>query len=223
MAALLVELLTEELPPKALATLALNFSTSIYDELVAAGLAAKTTAANTHLATPRRLAVFIGSVSEQAAFQDREVQGPSTKAPAAAVAGFAKKQGVAVETLQRQQTPKGEVFVARVKTGGGKLADVLSGMVEKAIKKLPIPKVMRWGSGAEQFVRPVHGLVMLHGANVIAGNVLGLDSGRRTRGHRFMGKSEIDLPGADQYEAKLRDEGMVIVDFEKRKAEIDRQ
>jgi glycyl-tRNA synthetase beta chain len=223
MAALLVELLTEELPPKALATLALNFSTSICEELKAAGLAPQTTKASTHLATPRRLAVLIESVSEQAAFQDREVQGPSTKAPEAAVAGFAKKQGVAVEALQRQQTPKGEVFVARVKSGGGKLAGALPEIVEKAIKKLPIPKVMRWGSGSEQFVRPVHGLVMLHGANVVPGKVLGLDSGRRTRGHRFMGKGEIDLAGAGEYESKLQADGKVIVDFEKRKAEIDRQ
>jgi len=222
-AALLVELLTEELPPKALATLALNFATSVQEELVAAGLAAKTAAFNWQLATPRRLAVFVSAVAEQAAVQDKEVQGPSTKAPEAAIAGFAKKQGVAVESLQRLQTPKGEIFVARVKSGGATLKAALPGMVEKAIKKLPIPKVMRWGDGAEQFVRPVHGLVMLHGANIVPGKVLGLESGRRTRGHRFMGKSEIELAGADQYEPKLRDEGMVIVDFEKRKAEVDRQ
>jgi glycyl-tRNA synthetase beta chain len=223
MAALLVELLTEELPPKALATLAASFAGSVQEELVAAGLAAKTAAFNVHLATPRRLTVFVSSVAEQAAFQDKEVQGPSTKAPEAAIAGFARKQGVAVEALQRQQTPKGEVFVARVKTGGATLKAALPEMVEKALKKLPIPKVMRWGAGAEQFVRPVHGLVMLHGANIVPGKVLGLESGRRTRGHRFMGKGEIELAGADQYESKLRDEGMVIVDFEQRKAEIDRQ
>jgi glycyl-tRNA synthetase beta chain len=203
MAALLVELLTEELPPKALAALANSFSTSVHDELVAAGLAEKGSTFNSRLATPRRLAALIASVSEQAALVDREVQGPSTKAPEAAVAGFAKKQGVAVESLQRQQTPKGEVFVARVKSGGGKLKDALPEIVEKAIKKLPIPKVMRWGSGSEQFVRPVHGLVMLHGANVIPGKVLGLESGRRTRGHRFMGEREIELASADQYSSVL--------------------
>jgi glycyl-tRNA synthetase beta chain len=155
--------------------------------------------------------------------QDREVQGPSTKAPEAAVAGFAKKQGVAVEALQRQQTPKGEIFIARIQTGGGKLADTLPQIVEKSIKKLPIPKVMRWGSGSEQFVRPVHGLVMLHGTNVIPGKVLGLESGRRTRGHRFMGKSELDLGNAGEYESKLQADGKVIVDLQKRRAEIDRQ
>jgi glycyl-tRNA synthetase beta chain len=222
-ATLLVELLTEELPPKALATLGLNFASSVRDELAALGLIAKTAAFNAHLATPRRLAVSIAAVSEQAAFQDREVQGPSTAAPQVAVAGFAKKHGVAVEALQRQQTPKGEVFVARTKSGGAALKAVLAEVVEKALKKLPIPKVMRWGDGAEQFVRPVHGLVMLHGSDIVPGKVLGLDSGRRTRGHRFLGMSELELSGADEYESKLRDQGMVIVDFEKRKSEIDRQ
>src|SRR5688572_23542921 len=125
MAALLVELLTEELPPKALAMLAANFATSVHEELVAAGLAAKGAAFSSQLATPRRLAVLVSSVAEQAAFQDKEVQGPSTKAPEAAIAGFARKQGVAVESLQRQPTAKGEVFVARVKTGGATLKAAL--------------------------------------------------------------------------------------------------
>src|SRR4051794_4434940 len=220
---LLVELLTEELPPKALATLASNFASSVRDELVAAGLAAKNAAFNAHLATPRRLAVIVSSVSDQAAVSEREVQGPSTGAPQAAVAGFAKKHGVGVESLQRQQTPKGEVFVARAKSGGAALKSTLAEIVEKAAKKLPIPKVMRWGSGSEQFVRPVHGLVMLHGTSVVPGKVLGLESGRRTRGHRFMGQSEIELASADEYEAKLRDAGMVVANFEKRKGDIDRQ
>ena len=223
MSSLLVELLTEELPPKALATLAASFASSVREELVGAGLAAKDVSFSSTLCTPRRLAVLVATVTEQAPFQDREVQGPSTKAPEAAVAGFARKQGVAVESLQRAQTPKGEVFVARVKTGGANLKQALPEIVEKAIKKLPIPKVMRWGEGDAQFVRPVHGLVMLHGEGIIPGQVLGLQAGRRTRGHRFLGKSEIELGGAGQYEAKLRDEGMVVVDFEKRKAEIDRQ
>src|SRR4026208_1562273 len=96
-------------------------------------------------------------------------------------------------------------------------------MGEEALKSLPIPKVMRWGSGEAQFVRPVHGLVMLHGNRVVPGAVLGLQSGSKTHGHRFMGKSDISLAGADGYEKQLLDEGKVLADFGKRKAEIDKQ
>ena len=111
--------------------------------------------------------------------------------------------------MQRQQTPKGEVFVARIKAGGASLKAVLPEIVEKAIKKLPIPKVMRWGAGEEQFVRPVHGLVMLHGPRVVPGSVLGLVSGNRTQGHRFMGKRDLTLVRADEYVSLLREEGRV--------------
>ncbi len=149
------------------------------------------------------------------------VDGPvSTNAKA--VEGFARKHGVSVEMLQRRQTPKGEIVVANVKHTGVTLDAVLAEIVEKALKKLPIPKVMRWGAGEAQFVRPVHGLVMLHGTRVVPGEVLGLKSGRTTRGHRFMGKAEISLAGADEYEKKLKDEGKVIVDFAARRGEIER-
>jgi glycyl-tRNA synthetase beta chain len=220
---LLVELLTEELPPKALATLASSFSSSVRDELVAAGLVPKAAPFKTTLATPRRLAVHVSSVADQAAIQEKEVQGPSTSAPQAAVAGFAKKHGVAVEALQRQKMPKGEVFVARAKTGGAALQTILPEIVEKAVKRLPIPKVMRWGSGTEQFVRPVHGLVMLHGAKIVPGKVLALESGKVTRGHRFMAEGTLQLKSADDYESTLLAQGKVMVDFEKRKKEIQQQ
>jgi len=100
---------------------------------------------------------------------------------------------------------------------------VLAEIVAEALKKLPIPKIMRWGTSNAQFVRPVHGLVMLHGARVVPGRVLGLESDNRTRGHRFMSAAEIVLENADTYEKKLLDEGKVLVDFEKRRSEIDRQ
>ncbi len=106
---------------------------------------------------------------------------------------------------------------------GSSLNEELSGKVEIALKILSFPRAMRWGSGNAQFVRPVHGLVMLHGSRVVPGTVLGLQAGNRTRGHRFMGKSEITLASADEYEKKLLDEGMVIADFEKRKSEIDKE
>ena len=219
---LLVELLTEELPPKALSALGVAFANGIRDELVALGLAAKSGKYEKDLATPRRLAVLVHDVAQRAASEEREVTGPAASAPAAAVAGFAKKHGVAVEALQRKPGAKGEVFVARVKAGGAVLDEVLAGVVERAVRKLPIPKVMRWGDGDAQFVRPAHGLVMLHGARVVPGSVLGLAAGNRTQGHRFMGKRDIALAGADEYVARLRDEGSVVCRFAERKSAIER-
>jgi glycyl-tRNA synthetase beta chain len=219
---LLVELLTEELPPKALSALGLAFANGIRDELAALGLAPKTGKFESDLATPRRLAVLVSEVTEHAASEEREVTGPAASAPPAAVAGFAKKHGVAVEALQRRAGAKGEVFVARVKAGGAALDEVLAGVVDRVVRKLPIPKVMRWGDGDAQFVRPVHGLVMLHGARVVPGSVLGLVSGNRTQGHRFMGKRHLTLARADEYVGLLRDEGSVVCRFAERRSAIER-
>ena len=221
-AALLVELLTEELPPKALKELAASFASSIHEELGVLGLAARTGSWTKDLATPRRLAVLIDQVSDRAATEEKEVQGPATSAPAQAVAGFAKKQGIAVDSLQRRATPKGEVFVARVQAGGATLDAVLAGVVDKAVKKLPIPKVMRWGDGDARFVRPVHGLVMLHGSRVVPGSVLGLAAGAATLGHRFMSSGPVALKSAQGYEQAL-EAAAVIASFEKRRAAIEAQ
>jgi glycyl-tRNA synthetase beta chain len=155
--------------------------------------------------------------------RETEVTGPSAKAPAQAVEGFARKHGVNAAALERRATPKGEVVVARVKAKGEVLDEVLGPLVEEALKALPIPKLMRWGAGDAQFVRPVHGLVMLHGKRVVPGKVLGLESTNRTLGHRFMGKGELALHNADQYEEILLKEGMVVADFAARRAEIERQ
>ena len=228
-ATLLVELLTEELPPTALAALGESFGAAVFEGLQAAQLVAPEVSVR-RFATPRRLAVQVPTVRDKAADSEREVQGPSLKIglgadgkATAALAGFAKKNGVAVEALERRATPKGEVFVARVKAGGANLDALLADIVDKALKKLPIPKLMRWGDGEAQFVRPAHGLVMLHGERVVPGSVLGMASQRTTRGHRFMGQGEIVLASADQYEARLREDGSVIADFAARRAEIERQ
>src|SRR6185436_10885079 len=148
--------------------------------------------------------------------------GPSAGAPPAAVAGFAKKHGLTVEALERKPGAKGEIWVARVKAGGTVLDEALAGVVERAVKKLPIPKLMRWGDGDAQFVRPVHGLVMMHGARVVPGSVLGFASGNRTQGHRFMGKRALALKSADQYLDQLRDEGSVVCRFAERRSAIER-
>ena len=221
-AALLVEILTEELPPKSLRALSEAFAQRLHNDLVKQQLApaqGKVAA----FATPRRLAVLIPDVEPAGRDRDSEVTGPSAKAPQAAIEGFAKKHGVSAASLERRATQKGEVLVARVKIKGVVLADVLASLVEDALKSLPIPKVMRWGDGDAQFVRPVHGLLMLHGSKVVSGEVLGISSGNTTRGHRFMGKGEIVLAKAEDYEAALRDQGMVIADFAARRAEIERQ
>lgn len=219
---LLVELLTEELPPRALQALALAFRDNLVNVLEAAGLRSSQSAARC-FATPRRLAVCITHVLAVAPAVREKVQGPSVKAPPEAVAGFARKHGVEPDTMLRQETSKGFVYAVERTIPGAKLAEVLSKMVESALAALPVPKTMRWGEGEARFVRPVHGLVMLHGAKVVPGTVLGVTAGRRTRGHRFMAKGWITLRDADTYEAPLREEGKVMADFEARRAEIERQ
>jgi glycyl-tRNA synthetase beta chain len=218
-ATLLVEILTEELPPKALRELSEVFASKLH-----AGLQKERFLSNAStvsaFATPRRLAALITRVEERSPDTEREVQGPAVSAPAQAVAGFARKSGVAVEALKQQQTPKGEIYVARVRTNGSALDAVLAGLADAALKSLPIPKAMRWGSGSAQFVRPVHGLVMLHGSRVVTGSVLGAASSNRTLGHRFLSTAPIALDHADHYERTLAEKGSVIASFAARRASI---
>ncbi|HEX6318703.1 MAG TPA: glycine--tRNA ligase subunit beta, partial [Burkholderiales bacterium] len=220
-AALLVEVLTEELPPKSLRALSAAFMQGVGDALVKAGLAQADGARA--FATPRRLAVLVPEVLRVAQDRESELSGPSVKAPEQAVAGFARKAGVDAARLERRSTPKGELYVARVAVKGAALDAVLAPIVEEALRALPVPKLMRWGAGEAQFVRPVHGLVMLHGARVIPGAVLGVESSNRTRGHRFMGEGGIALKEAQEYERRLLEDGKVVADFGVRRAQIERQ
>ncbi len=227
-APLLVELLTEELPPKSLARLSASFRDALVADLKRDGFLAETSASRA-FATPRRLAVLVTEVREQAPDSEVIVKGPSVKAgldmngrPSGALLGFAKKRGIAVGALERINDGKQEVFAHRDRVRGGSLDGMLDAKVEAALKGLPVPKMMRWGSGEAQFVRPVHGLVMLHGDRLVPGRVLGVDSANVTRGHRFMGKSEIVLANAEEYETRLASEGMVIADFAARRAQIER-
>ena len=223
---LLVELLTEELPPKALRQLAYFFADALANSLIKARLKLHEPGW-TVFATPRRLGVLVRDVAEKAPDHEAVVKGPSVKAglgadgtPSQALLGFAGKQGVPVERLERIQDGKQEVFAFRSTVAGARLDSSLADLVEAALKKLPIPKLMRWGDHDEAFVRPVHGLVMLHGDRIVPGKVLGRESGRRTRGHRFMGKSAIGIPRADDYEGLLEREGKVIANFELRARKI---
>ncbi len=226
-AALLVELLTEELPPKSLLRLSTSFVGHVFDELRRNGFVADNVTPQV-FATPRRLAFRIPQVRGQAPDRQIELAGPSVKAgldaagkPTPALIGFARKNDITVDELVQADTPKGKVFACRKTARGGLLGSVLGAMVEEALRKLPVTRMMRWGSGEAQFVRPVHGLVMMHGAQVVPGRVLGLVSGDRTRGHRFMSSGEIVIGSADAYEATLRDAGKVAAGFAERRAMIE--
>src|SRR5688572_30011547 len=219
---LLVELLTEELPPKALPLLARFFADEVASGLVRAQLKLRVPDWKS-FATPRRLAVIVPDVIAAGEDRSTEISGPSIKAPPEAVAGFAKKQGVEVGELGQQETPKGKIYVARVVLKGASLDTVLPEIVAQAAKKLPAPKLMRWGDGDIQFARPVHGLIMLHGSRLVPGVVLGVESSNKTLGHRFLAGSEIAVKSAADYERTLRERGKVIVDFGERRAEIAKQ
>jgi len=216
---LLVELLTEELPPKSLSQLGEAFAHEILNGLVRYQLKLREADARA-FSTPRRLAVLVPGVFGQAPDRLNEVSGLPVSAAPEAVAGFTKKHGLSVEDLAQQDTPKGRVFVARTTIKGASLLAVLPEIVGEAVKKLPVRKAMRWGSGEAQFVRPVHGLMMLHGARVIPGQVLGIDSGNTTLGHRFFGNGRIAIKSADSYEGALESKGRVIADFAKRREHI---
>ena len=226
-ATLLVELLTEELPPKSLGRLAEALRKALTDDLQQEGFVSAGSTSRAY-ATPRRLAVQITQVLAQSPDKALEIQGPSVKVgldkdgkATPALAGFAKKNGIAVEDLVQIESAKGTVFACRKTATGSALQTNLAAKVEAALKKLPVAKMMRWGDGDAEFVRPAHGLVMLHGNSVVPGTVLGIASGNKTRGHRFMGQAELVLPNAEAYESVLAKDGMVIADFVQRRAMID--
>jgi glycyl-tRNA synthetase beta chain len=225
---LLVELLTEELPPKALATLGAVFRDAIVAGLLEKKfLGGKAEGQEDILATPRRLAALIHDVSAVQPDQLIERKGPSVAQgldangkPTPALSGFAKSCGVPVEALAREKDAKGEYFIARIAKKGEPLDAHLQEIVRSALKKLPTPKLMRWGAGDAQFVRPAHRLVMLHGTRVIPGEVLGLKAGRSTLGHRFLSAGAIEIARAGDYAATLRERGSVTVSFAERKGAI---
>ncbi len=223
---LLIELLTEELPPKSLQKLALAFADALTSDLRQDGFLGAGSA-TVAFATPRRLAALITEVAPQAPDRENVIKGPSIRAgldvdgkPTPALAGFANKRGVPVEALVRINDGKQEVFAHRDLAKGGHLDTNLDLKVEAALKRLPIPKVMRWGASEVQFVRPVHGLVMQHGRRAIDGEVLGLKSRDFTLGHRFLSQGKLEIPAADQYEAVLELQGCVIASFARRKEHI---
>jgi len=224
-APLLVELLTEELPPKALARLMEAFSHGLVEALKDKNFLLPE-AEPQPFATPRRLAVVISHVLDRQTDRIVERKGPAVTnalaadgSPAPALLGFAKSCGVEISKLERVSGDKGEYFVYRAKQKGEPLKTHLAPLVEQVLKKLPTPKLMRWGAGEAQFVRPVHGVMLLHGRQVVPGTVLGLKSSNKTRGHRFLSKGPLTVSNAADYE-KVMKQGKVLASFEKRREVI---
>lgn len=207
---LLIELGTEELPPKALDELSTAFARGICDGLAKRGIEAALDKAKAYC-SPRRLAVHIPHVSSIQPEQAVERRGPAVNAaldaqgqPSRALMGFAQSCGVTVEQLEKLETDKGAWFVFRAVKPGQSLASLLPEIVEDALKSLPIPRPMRWSDHDYAFVRPVHWLVMLHGAEIIDGTVLGLAAGRKSRGHRFMHPHPVHVSDADGWLDAMR-------------------
>lgn len=226
---LLVELFTEELPPKALPRLAASFAGAIVASLIEKKLVAAD-AQPTIFASPRRLGVRIPAVLAVAADEEAvEKIMPVAVAlgadgqPSPALRKKLEARGIALDAVaqfERRLDGKSETFFYRYQAAGAKLADVLAGIVQDALKKLPIPKVMRWGDSDVTFVRPVHKLVMLHGADVVPGEVLGLTAGRETGGHRFLSAGAVTLTDADSYASTLHSVGKVVASFDARRDAI---
>ena len=221
---LLIELGTEELPPKALRSLSLHFATETLKRLAAAGLVHGTHHA---FATPRRLAILIEQVPAETPPQKVERRGPAVAAafgkdgtPSGAALGFSKSCGVSIDALERLQTDKGEWLVYRTEAPGQPLAKLLPSVVEAALAALPIPKRMRWGEETHEFVRPVHWLVLLHGTEVIPARLFGIESGKHTRGHRFMGQARMEIDQPASYPALLQETGKVLPAFQARRERI---
>ena len=220
----LVEIGTEELPPKALKTLATSFADNVEAELNQAGL---TFDKIEWFAAPRRLAVKVLNLATQQPSKEIEKRGPAVSAafdaegkPTKAAEGWARGCGITVEQAERIATDKGEWLVHRAKIEGQPTKNLLNDIVANALAKLPIPKPMRWADKTVQFIRPVHTVTMLLGDELIEGEILGVASARTIRGHRFLGEKEFEIQHADQYPQLLRDKGSVVADFNERKAEI---
>ncbi|WP_439294940.1 glycine--tRNA ligase subunit beta [Lonepinella sp. BR2882] len=220
----LIEIGTEELPPKALKTLATAFAENFTTELNQAGL----TFSNLQwFAAPRRLSLKVADLATEQPSKQIEKRGPAVAAafdangnPTKAAEGWARGCGITVDQAERVATDKGEWLVHRAVQQGQPTKALLSDLVANALAKLPIPKPMRWADKTVQFIRPVHTVTMLLGSELIDGEILGVKSGRTIRGHRFLGEREFDIQHADEYPQILAERGQVIADFNERKAII---
>ncbi|UDL05023.1 glycine--tRNA ligase subunit beta [Marinobacter sp. CA1] len=217
----LVELGTEELPPKALKSLSDAFTQGIVSGLADAGI---DHGAVESFAAPRRLAVRIRDLADAQPDKPVEKRGPAVKAafddagnPTRALNGFATSLGVTPDQLDTLETDKGAWVVYRTVEQGKPTIELLPALIEKSLAALPIPKRMRWGAYRTEFVRPVHWLVLLYGNKVIDAPILNLTPGNQTRGHRFHCPKSLLIPTPNDYEVVLKEEGRVLANFEERR------
>jgi glycyl-tRNA synthetase beta chain len=217
----LVEIGTEELPPKALRPLMVAFGENLLAAIDEAQLAHGDIQT---YASPRRLTVLVNKLARQQDDREVEQKGPPTKVafdddgkPTPAATAFAGKCGVTVDELGREQTEKGEWLTFHSVEQGKTAAELLPGMIEQALAALPIPRRMRWGAGDAEFVRPVHWVVLLHGKDVIDAPIMGIPAGRETRGHRFHSTGPISIAKPGDYLGSLEKDGYVIADFLRRR------
>ncbi|WP_210397950.1 glycine--tRNA ligase subunit beta [Motiliproteus sediminis] len=216
----LVEIGTEELPPKALKKLSEAFGAGIEQGLRDADL----NFGKVRLyAAPRRLAVLVESLDERQPDREIEKRGPSVKAPEKAVAGFARGCGVDADALEVIDTDKGQYYQYRSIQQGQPTAGLLAEIVNRSLAALPIPKRMRWGASKVEFVRPAHWCLMLLGDEVIDAEVLGHKAGRKTYGHRFHYNRAIEIMAPADYDRVLRDNAYVMADFASRRDNIHEQ
>ncbi len=217
----LVEIGTEELPPRSLLRLSQAFTSALVERLDREDLAHRKVTA---YATARRLALLVEDLA--AAQPDRHVQrrGPALRAafdaegrPTPAAQGFARACGIPVEDLTRLENEQGAWLAYETVSAGRTAADLLPELLREALAALPIPKRMRWGDGAIEFVRPVHWVVLLLGDAILSTEILGIPSGGETRGHRFMQPGRIPIPAPGDYASLLERTGRVQVDFAARR------
>ncbi len=219
----LIEIHTEELPPKSLRALAENFLSEIKSRLDKLEWHYRDA---TYFATPRRLAVLVKKLAAKQADTTVERKGPALTAafdkegkPTPACAGFAKSCGVTPEQLITLKSPQGEWVGYHQFVPGKTVQEVLPGVIQQALTALPIPKRMRWGEGSVEFVRPVQSVMMLYGNDIVDAEILGCRTNRLTRGHRFHSKGFVSIANPARY-AKTLERKKVIVDFEQRKEMI---
>jgi glycyl-tRNA synthetase beta chain len=224
---LLIEIGTEELPPKALKKLSLAFLTGIKTGLEKAELSFVSIKP---FASPRRLALLVSELTEQTPHKHIERRGPALQAaygedgcPTQAAIGFARSCGVEVEDLDKLETDKGSWLMYQSEQPGQATSQLIPDLVLVALEALPIPKRMRWGDLDSQFVRPVHWVVLLFGHEVIDAELLSVKAGRTTYGHRFHHPEPIEIPAPSEYEVLLESEGKVVADFDRRATTVRAQ
>lgn len=223
---LLVEIGTEELPPKALKSLAEAFASGFKGALESAELSFTEVS---YFAAPRRLAIQVTELSNQQQDKTIEKRGPAVNVafdpdgnPTKAAEGWARSNGITVAQAERLSTDKGEWLLHRAHQAGQSIEQLLQDLVEKALAKLPIPKVMRWGDSDAQFIRPVHTVCAMFGADLVDIEIFGIKSGNQLNGHRFHATAPVSLSHAEEYATALK-AAYVIADFAARRNSIAEQ